>query len=411
MTRSDDLTVLVGALRRDRRRDPRAGRREYSQAALELADRCERLLAAGSASAVAPVLRKAVDRMTGALMYMDDSSGIVGTDLRHMMTLYAHACADAPPDPTGLARWLAALSFDGPGWPEIRLVEFVPALGSQGLAALNAEVERRAATAEPGSWGQLVAARDLREQLAQVSGDVDRHVAVLAENLNSASQYQRIVVALRDAGRPAEAIDWAHRGLADHDGGPQADRLRDLLVDLEIDAGDLAAAVVIRRDDFERRPTANAYRALLDTGRRCAADTGLAAWATAVLRARVARQSAYADDLVAVLLAEGETDQAWEAGLHHAEVLSDRRLVELLELRRTSHPGDVLAPYRELIETRVLAAADKRRYRTAISLLRDLRETHLAIGDAAGFSAYIDHLRAEHRRRPTFIAHLDAAGL
>ncbi|EFC83287.1 hypothetical protein [Parafrankia sp. EUN1f] len=71
----------------------------------------------------------------------------------------------------------------------------------------------------------------------------------------------------------------------------------------------------------------------------------------------------------------------------------------------------MLAPYRKLIETRVLATADKRSYRAAVSLLRDLRAAHLAIGDAAGFRAYIEHLRTEHRRRPTFIAHLDAAGL
>ncbi len=209
----------------------------------------------GTRGAVVPALRKAVDRMTSALMYMDDSSGIVGTDLRHMMSLYARACVDAPPDQAGLARWLAALSFDGPGWPEIRLAEFVPALGARGLSELSAEVARRSAAAEPGSWGQLVAARDLREQLAEVSGDVDRHVAILAENLNSARQYQRIVVALRDAGRPAEAIDWARRGLAEHDGGPQGDRLGDLLVDMEIDVGELEAAVALRRDAFERRPT------------------------------------------------------------------------------------------------------------------------------------------------------------
>lgn len=407
----DELTVLVNALRRDRRRDPRAGRREYSQAALELADRCERLLADGGASVVVPVLRKAVDRMTTALMYMDDSSGIVGTDLRHMMGLYARACAEAPPDPERLARWLAALSFDGPGWPEIRLAEFAPALGTRGLSELSIEVERCSAAAEPGSWSRLVASRDLREQLAEVSGDVDRHVAVLVEHLTSARQFHRIVVALRDAGRTAEAIDWGRRGLAEHGGEPQSDRLRDLLVDLEIDAGDLAAAVALRRDDFERRPTMTAYRALLDTGRRCAADTGLAEWATTVLRTQVARQPAFADELLAVLLADGKADQAWEVGLRHFDVLFEGRLVQLLELRRRTHPGDVLAPYRKLIETRVLVTAGKRSYQAAVSLLRDLRAAHLATGDAAGFSAYIGQLRTEHRRRPTFIAHLDAAGL
>jgi hypothetical protein len=35
--------------------------------------------------------------------------------------------------------------------------------------------------------------RDLREQLAQVSGDVDRYIAVPAEHVDSAVQYERIV--------------------------------------------------------------------------------------------------------------------------------------------------------------------------------------------------------------------------
>ncbi|WP_261561974.1 tetratricopeptide repeat protein [Frankia tisae] len=411
MILSDDLTVLANALRRDRRRDPLKGRREYSQAARELADHCERMVADGNAKIAVPVLRKAVDRMTSALMYMDDSSGIVGTDLHHMMGLYARACTAAPPGPVSLARWLVALSFDGPGWPEIRLADFVPALGAEGLAELSTEVDKRAAVAEPGSWGQQFATRDLQEQLAEVSGDVDLHVAVLARNLNSARQYQRIVAALRDAGRPAEAIDWARRGLADHGGGSHADRLRDMLVDLQIDAGDVEAAVAVRRADFERRPTANAHRALLLTARRCAADAGLADWAIAVLRARVARQPTYADDLVMVLLAEDRPDEAWEAGLDHADMLSERGLIDLLELRRTSHPQDVLEPYQKMIGTRILVAADKRRYRFAIGLLRNLRDAYFAVGDAAGFAMYIDHLRAEHRRRTTFIADLDAAAL
>jgi hypothetical protein len=32
-----------------------------------------------------PVLRRAVDRITSALIYMDDSSGIVGDDLHDVM--------------------------------------------------------------------------------------------------------------------------------------------------------------------------------------------------------------------------------------------------------------------------------------------------------------------------------------
>jgi hypothetical protein len=233
-----ELTLLADRLRRDRRRDPRAGRREYSRAARELAGRCDRLLAAGDAQGAAPVLRRAVDRMTKALMHMDDSSGIVGEDLREMMALYARACAAAPPDPRSLAGWLVTLACDGPGWPEIELREFAPALGERGLAQITALVGKRAAAAGPDSRGRLFATRTLREQLAEVSGDVDGYVGVLAENLTSAVQYLRIVTVLRDAARPADAIGWARRGLAEKAGWPQAGRLRDALVDVLLDAGD-----------------------------------------------------------------------------------------------------------------------------------------------------------------------------
>ncbi len=166
--------VLVDRLRRDRRRDPCAGRREYSQAARELAGCCEQLLTAGRAGEAVPVLRKAVDRMTAALTYMDDSSGVVGADLREMTALYARACAGAPPNPKTLAGWLVKVAYDGPGWPEIVLREFAPALGERGLVQLAALVEERAANADPGSWRHEFATRNLREQLAEVSGDTGR---------------------------------------------------------------------------------------------------------------------------------------------------------------------------------------------------------------------------------------------
>jgi hypothetical protein len=206
-----ELTVLVDRLRRDRRRDPRARRREYSQAARELAVRCERLLATG----VVPVLRRAVDRITKALMYMDDSSGIVGDDLREMMALYAPACAVARPDAKSLARWLVTLAYDGPGWPEIRLREFASALGERGLAEIAALVEQRAAVAGPGSWGRLFATRTLREQMAEISGarptrpdpdrrGVRRRIEIASEdrNLRDREKPGRIRVVAADQVRP-----------------------------------------------------------------------------------------------------------------------------------------------------------------------------------------------------------------
>jgi hypothetical protein len=191
-----DLAVLVDRLRWDRRRDPYRSRREYSPTVRNLAEACERLIASDRAGQAVPVLRKAVDRIISALMYMDDSSGIIGDDLHSIMGLYARACAVAPPNPTGLARWLVRLQCDGPGWPRIVLRDFAPALGERGVAEVERLVARQAQTVAAQSWTGSFAVRDLRDQVAEVSGDVYRYVAVLAEHLTGAVQYERISLAL-----------------------------------------------------------------------------------------------------------------------------------------------------------------------------------------------------------------------
>ncbi len=406
----DDVAVLVDRLRWDRRRDPYRGRREYSQTVRTLAEPCERLIASGQAGQAVPVLRKAVDRITSALMYMDDSSGIVGDDLHDIMGLYARACAAAPPNPAGLARWLVKLQGDGPGWPPIVLRDFAPALGERGVAEVERLVARRAQTADPQSWTGSFAVRDLREQLAELSGDVDRYVAVLAEHLTSAVQYERISLALLAAGRRQEAIAWARRGLAERPGWPHTDRLRDVLVDLLLDDGDTEAAVVVRRTEFERHPTATAYRCLADTARAVGAGDPMP-WALTVLHGRVAQQPAYTPELIAILLALGDDEQAWLAGLEHRQWIGERQWLSLLERRGVSHPADVIEPYQDMVERYIRDSTDKRRYRRAVALLPALRAAFAATGDPAAFPAYVADLRLRHKRRPAFLKTLDAAGV
>jgi hypothetical protein len=406
----DDVAVLVDRLRWDRRRHPYRGRREYSQTVRALAEACERLIASGQPGQAVPMLRRAVDRITSALMYMDDSSGIVGDDLHDIMGLYARACAAAPPDPTGLAGWLVKLQCDGPGWPQIVLRDFAPALGERGIAEVERLIARRAQTADPQSWTDSFAVRDLREQLAELSGDIDRYVAVLAEHLTSAVQYERISLALLDAGRWQEAIAWARRGLAEKPGWPHTDRLRDALVDMLLDDGDSEAALVVRRTEFERHPTATAYRCLAETTRAVGAGDPTP-WALTVLHNRVAQQPAYAAELTAILLAVGHDEQAWLAGQEHRQWIGERQWLSLLQRRGVSHPADVIGPYQDMVERYIRDSTDKRRYRRAVALLPALRAAYTATGDPAAFPAYVTDLRLRHKRRPTFLKTLDAAGV
>ncbi|MFG2038918.1 hypothetical protein [Dactylosporangium sp. NPDC048998] len=404
-----DLTGLVDRLRRDRRTHPYRGRREYSQAARDLADRCAVLIDAGAAATVVPVLRKAVDRMTAALMYMDDSSGVVGDDLQQIMELYAQACIAAPQNPRRLAGWLVKLECDGPGWPRIVLRDFAPALGASGLAEVERLVADRAATADPESWTGLFAIRDLREQLAEVSGDIDRQVQVLAEHLTNAVQYARIVDTLRAAGRTVEAIAWARRGLAEKAGWPHADQLLDTLVALLLEQGDSEAALAVRRAEFERHPTLEAFRAWESTAVQAGAADPTPA-AIERLRQRVAEQPLYVSELVDVLTAVGAHGEAWTIGRANADRLGRQRWLGLLERRSATEPAEVIEPYQHLIEEQVGDSGDKDRYRRALPLLSALQAACRAAGQDDRFAAYLADFRERHRRRPTLMKTLDAAG-
>ena len=64
------------------------------------------MIEAGRAADAVLLARRAVERVTGGLLHIDDSSGVIGADLRELTGLYARACVIAPPDAAKLAEWL-----------------------------------------------------------------------------------------------------------------------------------------------------------------------------------------------------------------------------------------------------------------------------------------------------------------
>lgn len=157
------------------------------------------MIEAGRAADAVPLARRAVERVTSSLLHIDDSSGIISADLRELTGLYARACAIAPPDAVRLAAWLVASRCDGPGWPDFAVADFAPALGAAGLAELARLVEERRGVGEPRSWSASWGLSSLRKELAALSGDMDAHVAVLAQEARSGRDYGEIVSVLRDA--------------------------------------------------------------------------------------------------------------------------------------------------------------------------------------------------------------------
>jgi tetratricopeptide (TPR) repeat protein len=402
---------LIDGLRRDRRMDPRHGRGEYSRLARDVVAACAALIESESRHDVPALARRAVDLVTTALMYMDDSSGVLGEDLRALMAVHARACAVAPPDPKRLAGWLEKLRLDGPGWPDFELCDYAVALGEKGRAELARRVEDRARTAEPDVFGRTpFGIRVLREQLAEISGDVDRYVSVLAENLYAAPQYRKIVDVLWNAGRVAEAERWAQQGLGI---GNSIDKgkLRDAYVDLLLARGASDEAFALRWQLFDGNPIKTNYDDLRRTAERIGGWPGVRDKAVSRLRDATAGQPAYADHLIGVYLDEGEPDEAWQAAVDHVEDLFDSRWHQLIELRQPIHPGEVIEPWQRLVQRRLDASTDKYRYGKAIKMLRRLRDAYHAAGDVAGFGTYLDHLREQHKRKTSFIAKLDYANL
>ncbi len=404
-----DVRKLIDGLRWDRRRHPYSGRREYSQRAQAVAAAVADMIEAGDAESAAPLARRAVERVTAALMYMDDSAGIVGDDLRTLMALYARACRAVSPDAGRLARWLVSMQLDGPGWPAIELKEWAEALGPRGLAEVARLTEERGVTAEPDSWTAQWGIKDLREQLAAVSGDIDAHVAVLAEDLRGAHRYSEIVEVLRDAGRDDAAEQWARKGLAEHPSGPQTDRLRDQLVDLLLDGDREADAVAVCREIYEGRAIHQDYLKLRHAARQAGQWSDLSGWALNLLRDRAQADQRYVRELISVLVREDLLDEAWAVAIANPGQVPESQWFQLIEAREKDHPTDVIRPYQDLIEIGLVKASDKYRYPKAIKTIRRLQDSYHRAGDEAGFSAYLADLRQRHRRKTSFLTKLDKA--
>ena len=305
-----EVRRLIDGLRRDRRQHPYGGRGEYSDRAREVAGAIADMIESDGAADAVPLAQRAVERVTAAMLQMDDSSGIIGGDLRVLTVLYARACRAAPPDQKQLAAWLVRARLDGPGWPDIELADFADALGPTGLDEVARLVAERRAADDPDSWA-AVGIKLLREQLAALSGDVDAHVAVLAENLYNARQYGEIVTVLRGAGRDAGAERWARRGLAEDPASHWTDGLREQLVGLLLARERGQEAVSVHRAEFERRTLRQDYARLRDTAERAGQWAGLREWALEYLRDRARVKEFYVRELISVLIREDSLDEAW----------------------------------------------------------------------------------------------------
>lgn len=366
--------------------------RAYAHRARDVLDTVEELVTGGHAAEARPLARAAVEGITAAMPAMDDVDGVVVAACRRAYALYAKACAAARPEPARLAEWIFRQKLDGPGWPTLDLADFAGALGESGLRTYRSLVREAWRAADPGTAPVV---RAMREQLAEVDGDLDAHVDILAEDVPNPKAFLDIVGLLRSAGQLAGAIRWGERGV-EESGDP---RVVDALVECLLADGRPAEAVAVRLAVLREAPTRTAYAALRGTA------TGTGGWPEV---RDAALDLLDGGELVGALLDDGEVAAAWEAAEKYG--CADGVWLEVARAHGRDRPGQVLAGYRRVI-TGCLSRTGRDAYREVGVLLEELREVARRCDESAGFAEFVAELRTRHARRRVLLAELDRRGL
>ncbi|WP_407638375.1 DUF6880 family protein [Amycolatopsis rifamycinica] len=362
------------------------GNVEYTAKIGAVLDTLQRMLDAGSRADLAPLARRTVDDIGEVLEQSGDHTGDLAERLDRAVELYARACAARPPDPEKLADWILEVEFDGPGRPVIDLAEFAAALGEPGLKRIKSTVDDVLAASGPGHRRDV--AERLREQLAEVLGDVDELVAILSAKPPRVDVSLKIVRVLRAAGRHSEAIAHAARALT-HDKQPPAED-----------------ETSRRRKDFDANPGRETYAALRGAATADGKWTVQRREALARLRERAAEGTEQADELVRVLLDDGRPDEAWRAGVRFGASAELR--LELAEQRAAEHPAETIPVFREHVDE-LIERKDPQAYQEAARRLKLLRTLHKRAGTPDEFTAHLAALVENHRRKTRLITEIRAA--
>ncbi|MFG2231319.1 SWIM zinc finger domain-containing protein [Streptomyces sp. NPDC048723] len=388
-----------------------ADARAYGQQATEAVNALRTLTASGQAGAAVEVAREALLALGRAYGEIDDSNGLIGVVATGLAEAHLEACRTALPDPVETAEWLVGhLLDDGNDVTDTELFDYREVLGEPGMARAR-ELVVAAWRANPKGWTQ----KYLMERLLKADGgSVDALVAVHAADL-APNGHTHLVIAkeLEAAGRAAEALEWAERGLreAESDRGPDDDLVA-FVCERYARACRLADVVALRRDLLGARPSLAAYQYLRTAARAAGAwDGSERAGALEVLKAAAQPQKDQWYDgsaLVDALMDDADLDAAWQAA---ADGYADQQQwLSLADRIRDGQPADALTVYLRWIDPLRKQTGDST-YERMAELLLSARSCHRTLGTEAEFAAYLAALRTDQKRKRKLMATLDQHGL
>ena len=390
----------------------------WAQDTFEVIDALGDLVDAGHAAAVVGLVEHAHRRADAAVQYVDDSDGWLTDISGRLGELHFRACEQARPDPVELAERLAVLELTSELDTFHRAAAtYADLLGAKGIAAYRQIFEPKWKATRKAKDPYSHAAFRAREAMigiAQACGDPDDLIAIRGDDLRTPDAYLEVAQELTAAGRQAEALDWARRGLAAFaDRHWQTPPLRQFLAAQLRASGDGAGAEALWWDAFQRHPSRDGNRKLLaesadaDTCRDQAIDLLRARLDAGDTDARMGTpllDRGPATTLVDVLLYEGEVDHAWAAASTYG--CDERTWMTLARAREATHPLDAIPIY----ERAVAAQIDTKKnsgYRAAVDLLTRIRTLADKAGQPEYFTKLLASVTTEHARKRNLLALID----
>lgn len=362
------------------------------------------LTASGRAADATALAQEAIGLLASVVEGVDDSDGRLGQVDADLADAHHEACRAARPDPEELAHWLVAHALDEPAnLTGIDTLDYEDLLGERGMAAMR-RYAAEAWQANHTGWAE----KHLMRRLAKAGRDLDTVVAVHAADL-APNGHTHLLIAreLDAAGRTAEALEWAERGIRESEDLAGADTaLADHLADRYTRTDRLADAVTLRRDHFTARRTLLTYQQLRVAV--MAADCWLTEREKApeLLRSDTEQAGAYGGRvLVDVLLDDKDADAAWQAAHEHGAQED-----QWLTLADQARAADALSVYLRLA-ARLARETGNRAYEQLVSLLLSIRDCHHRLGTPDDFSTYVTDLRTTQKRKRNLMRLMDEHGL
>lgn len=351
------------------------------------------------------IVQRAIALTVRTVLRSDESSGYQGDQVRGLLDLHRDIAAGltgALPraERRTLATWLHDFRFAGKQDVfEVNIDDYADVLEEDGVARYRSLVEKSAA-----AGAAAIAVQYARGRLAVLDHDAEAIVRIFGGNLTQQHDAISVMQGLDQAGMPDLAVQHAELGLS----LPRTHRARELvdrLVQDALERGDLEAAVVLRRDDFEALPGTQSF------GAYRSAAKAVGRWESARARAEALLAHRSPREWIGRLLHDRRDDEAWAFATAHPDAASVAGAWETLCARHAAtEPQDTLPVYRDQIES-LLRTTDRRNYSAACRLLVSLRNASARADKEDEFVAFVAEVTEVGRRRPAFLQELRNARL